>query len=77
MLVASLINFGVNNQVPNISFKIVVGDLMSVFIYEFSDIIFYVSMDILEIISYLRGNPLILINLELSENSYMIACTNS
>ena len=29
MLVASLINFGVTNQVPQVSFKIVAGDLMS------------------------------------------------
>ena len=31
MLVAVRINFGVKNQVPQVSFKIVVGDLMSVF----------------------------------------------
>ena len=29
MLVASLINFGVTNQVPQVSFKIVAGDLIS------------------------------------------------
>ena len=31
MLVAGLINFGVKNQVLQVSFKIVVGDLMLVF----------------------------------------------
>ena len=74
--VASLIKFGVKNQVPQFSFEIAAGDLMSVLFYEFDDIIFYVSLDILEIISYLRRYPFVLINLELSENSYMIACTN-
>ena len=29
MLVAALINFGVKNQVPQVSFKIIVGDLIS------------------------------------------------
>ena len=29
MLVAALTNFGVKNQVPQVSFKIVVGDLIS------------------------------------------------
>ena len=41
MLVA-LINFGVKNQVPQVSFKIVVGDLMSFFSHEFADIILFV-----------------------------------
>ena len=50
---------------------------MSVFSYEFVDIIFYGYLDILEIISYFRSDPFILINIELSENSYMIACTNT
>ena len=40
MLVVVLINFGVKNQAPNVSFKIVVGDLMSFFSHEFDDIIF-------------------------------------
>ena len=39
MLVASLINFGVENQVPQVSFKLVVGDLMLVSSYEVADII--------------------------------------
>ena len=42
MLVAGLINFGVKNQVPKVSFEIVAGDLMSLLFYEFADIIFYV-----------------------------------
>ena len=44
MLVAVLINFGVKNQVPKVSFKIVVGDLMSVLSHEFYDIIFCESL---------------------------------
>ena len=50
MLVAVLINLGVKNQVPQFSFEIVAGDLMSVLFYEFSDIIFYGYFYILEII---------------------------
>ena len=40
MLVAGLINFGVTNQVPQVSFKLVVGDLMLVSSYEVADIVF-------------------------------------
>ena len=39
-LVAILINFGVKKQVPKISFKSSVGDLMSFLSHEFADIIF-------------------------------------
>ena len=52
MLVAGLINFGVTNQVLQVSFKLVAGDLMLVSSYEFSDIIFYESWVIYEDISY-------------------------
>ena len=38
MLVSFLINFGVKNRAPQISFKLVVGDSMSVFSHEFDDI---------------------------------------
>ena len=44
MLVASLINFGVTNQVPKVSFKLVVGDLMLVSSYEFADILFTLNI---------------------------------
>ena len=40
VLVAILINFGVKNQVPQVYFKIVDGDLMSFLSHEFADIIF-------------------------------------
>ena len=40
ILVAGLINFGVTNQVLQVFFKLVTGDLMSVSSYEFDDIIF-------------------------------------
>ena len=76
MLVVVLINFGVKNQVPKKSFKISVGDLMSVLSHEFVDIIFCKYLDILEIISYCRSDSNTLIDLELPANSYMIACTN-
>ena len=51
MLVDVLIIFGVKNQVPQVSFKIVGGDSMLVFSHEFDDIIFCESLDILEDIS--------------------------
>ena len=46
MLVVVLINFGVKNQVPQVSFKIVAEDLMLVFSHEFVDIRFCESLDI-------------------------------
>ena len=51
MLVSILINFGVKNQVPQVSFIFVVGGSMSVFSHEFADIKFCESLDILEAIS--------------------------
>ena len=63
MLVDVLINFGAKNQVPKISFKIYVGDLMSFFSHEFDDIIFFKYLDILEIISGCRSDPFTLIDL--------------
>ena len=51
MLVVVLVNFGVKKQVPQVSFKIVAGDLMLVFSYEFADIIFCRSLVIFEAIS--------------------------
>ena len=77
VLVAVLINFGVKNQVPKISFKISAGDLMSFFSHEFVDIIFCKYLDILEIILDCRSDSNTLIDLELPANSYMIACTNT
>ena len=51
MIVVVLINFSVKNQVPQVSFKIVVGETMLVFSHEFADIRFRESLDILEAIS--------------------------
>ena len=65
VLVAVLINFGVKDQIPKISFKIYVGDLMSVFSHEFSDIIFCKYLDILEKISDLRIDLFTLFDIEL------------
>ena len=47
-LVYVLINLGVKNQVSQVSFKIVVGDLMLVFSHEIVDIIFCGSLVIFE-----------------------------
>ena len=47
ILVVVLINFCVKNLVPQVSFKIAAGDLMSVFSHEFADIIFCESLVIL------------------------------
>ena len=44
MLLAALINFGVKNQALQVSFKLVTGDLILVFSYEFVDIIFFGSL---------------------------------
>ena len=66
LLVSGLINFGVKNQVPQFPFEVAAGDLMSILFYDFTEIIFYVSLDNLEMISYFRIYPFILINLELS-----------
>ena len=77
ILLVVLINFGVKSQVPKVCFKIVVGDLMSIFSHDFDDIIFFESLDIWEIISYFRSDPFTLIDLELPRNSYMIECTNT
>ena len=52
ILVAVLINFGVKNQVLQVSSKIAARDLMSVFSHEFDDIIFCGSLVIFESISY-------------------------
>ena len=50
ILVAGLINFGVTNQVPQVFFKLVVGDLMLVSSYEVADIVFCDSLVIYEAI---------------------------
>ena len=63
LLVVVFINFGVKKQVSQFPFEVVAGDLMSVFFYEFVDIIIYVYLYILEITSYLRRDPFIFINL--------------
>ena len=52
MLVATLTNSGVKNQVLQVFFKIVVGDLVLVYSYEVDDILFCESLYIYEAISY-------------------------
>ena len=61
ILVYVLINFRVKNQVPKVSFKIVVGDLMSVFSHEFDDIILFLKLyNIIYLNNYLSMIPWIL-----------------
>ena len=48
MLVASLTNLGVKNQVPQVFFKFAVGDLVLISSYEVSDILFCESLVIYE-----------------------------
>ena len=72
MCVVVLINFGVKNQVPQVSFKIVVGDLMIVFSHEFADIIFFESLDILEDIPYYGAQAFSLHGLGTSLPFYLI-----
>ena len=50
MLVASLTNFGVKNQVPHFLFKTADGDLLLVSSYEVADILLCDSLAILEAI---------------------------
>ena len=51
MLVATLINFGVTNQVPQIFFKFAAGDLKLFSSYEVADILFCDSLVISKAIS--------------------------
>ena len=50
MLLTDIISFDVKNQAPQVSFKFNDGDLMLVSSYEFYDIKFCESLDILEAI---------------------------
>ena len=51
VMLVVLINFVVENQLPQVSFKIAEGNLMSIFSHEYADIIFCESLVILEAIS--------------------------
>ena len=48
MLLVVLINFGVKNQAPQVSFKFVVGNSMSISSHKFSDMKYCDFMDILK-----------------------------
>ena len=52
MLVATLTNFGVKNQVPHFLFKTIDGDLVLVSSYKVADILLCDSLAITESISY-------------------------
>ena len=56
MFVFVLINFGVKNQAPQVSFKnYVVGDSVSFYSHEFNNVMYSDSFDILEDISDYRA----------------------
>ena len=76
MLVSGLINFGVTNQVPQVSFKLAAGDLMLVSSYEFSDIIFCESLVILEAILDYGSQAFALYSPRTFLHSYLIACSS-
>ena len=63
-------------QVPQVSFKIVVGDSMLVFSHEFLDISFCESLDILDNISYYGAQAFSLYTPRASLASYLIACSS-
>ena len=76
MLVVVLVNFGVKNQVLQVSFKIVPRNLMSVFSHDFSDIIFCGSMVIVEAISYYGVESFTLHSPRASLPFYLITCSS-
>ena len=76
ILILVLINFGVKNQVPQVSFKIVVGDSMLVLSHEFVDIRFCDSLDILESISYYGAQSFALHGPRNSLPFYLITCSS-
>ena len=65
----------VKNQAPQVSFKFIVGDSMSVSSYEFSDINFCESLDILEAISDYGAQAFSLHGLRPPPPPYMTTCT--
>ena len=75
MLVASLTNSGLKNQVPQFFFKFAVGDLVLVSSYEVADILFCESLDISEAISYYGAQAFALHGHRPHPPSYMITCT--
>ena len=76
MLVVVLINFGVKKQVPQVSFKIVAQDLMSIFSHKFVDIIFFESLVIFKSISYYGDQTFTLHSPRDSLPSYLITCSS-
>ena len=76
ILVSVLINFGLKNQVPQVSFKLVVEDLMLVFSYEFADIIFCESIIIFESISDYGFQAFALHSPRVSLPIYLITCSS-
>ena len=67
---------GVNNQVPKVSFKIVVGDLILVFSNEFYDILYCESLVILEAISDYGSQAFSLHSPSIYLPFYLITCSS-
>ena len=76
MLATELISFGVKNQAPQVSFKFAIGYSMSVYYYEFDDIKFFVSLDILEAISDYGAQAFALHGPRTSLPFYLITCSS-
>ena len=74
--VVVIINFGVKNQVPKVSFKTAAGNSMLVFTHEFVDINFFESLDILEYISDYGSQAFALHGPRTSLPSYLITCSS-
>ena len=78
MLVIDLINFGVRNQAPQVSFKFTVVDsmLVSSYEFEFAEIKFCESLDILEAISNYGAQEFALHVPRPPPPSYSITCSS-
>ena len=78
MHVVALINFGVKNQTPQVSYKTsAIGDSISVSSNEFIDVLDSDSLDILEFISDYGAQEFALHGPRTPLPSYMITCTLS
>ena len=74
MLATDLIIFGVKNQAPQVSFKFTTRDSMLLSSYEFDNIKFFESLDILEAISYYGAQSFSLHGPRNSLPFYSITC---
>ena len=75
MLVTDLINFGLKNKAPQVSFKFTIGDSMSVSSHKFYHMKYYDFMDILKARSNYRAHTFSLLGL--MSSPHMITCSSS